>query len=215
MSRLSDFHVHPNYSIDATGSIIEYCDRALELGLEAICFTSHYDSNPARQSIDGWWIENGDRIRMSDELMSRYIHAILDASSKYAKHGLRVFCGLEVDYFKGVESEVERLKSKFPLDFLMGSVHCLKNISISDKNEAPPYFAKYSPSEMADDYFDLLYEISRCRLFDSIGHIDYYIRYAPDYYGERVSEISLQRYDRVFESLVKNGCRHRNQYQPI
>ena len=33
MSIISDFHVHPDYSIDAAGTVRQYCDRALEIGL--------------------------------------------------------------------------------------------------------------------------------------------------------------------------------------
>ena len=48
MSRLSDFHVHPDYSIDAAGSIKEYCEKALELGLKIIVVVNKMDKPEAR-----------------------------------------------------------------------------------------------------------------------------------------------------------------------
>ena len=54
-----DYHVHPDYSLDATGTIDEYCDRALELGLKQICFTTHYDSDPFREKIDPFMRRQG------------------------------------------------------------------------------------------------------------------------------------------------------------
>ena len=44
---VGDYHVHPDFSIDAKGSLREYCDRAIELGLSEIIFTTHVDSSPA------------------------------------------------------------------------------------------------------------------------------------------------------------------------
>ena len=49
---LSDYHVHPDCSLDATGTIDQYCQRALEMGLEEICFTTHYDMDPVRRDED-------------------------------------------------------------------------------------------------------------------------------------------------------------------
>src|SRR3972149_140557 len=51
ISGLSDMHCHCDFSIDALGTIEEYCDAALERGLAEICFTTHYDANP--RSEDG------------------------------------------------------------------------------------------------------------------------------------------------------------------
>jgi len=52
--RLVDYHVHPDYSLDATGSVQEHCRRAVELGLAEICFTTHFDADPAFAREDGW-----------------------------------------------------------------------------------------------------------------------------------------------------------------
>jgi len=205
MRNLADFHIHPDYSIDAEGSIGQYCDRALKIGLGVICFTAHYDSNPKRAEIDGYWRYNGNRAKLSDSIVEKYIKDIQKARETYNRLSLDLFCGLEIDYYQGVEEEVERLRAKFPLDFVIGSVHCLDDIAISDESEAPSYFVRRSVDQMADNYFELLLMAARCRGFDCLGHLDYYIRYGREYYGDLINEIEVERFDPVFNMLKKNG----------
>ena len=51
---LFDCHVHPDFSLDASGTIEEYCEKALQIGLKGICFTSHFDIDPERKEIDAF-----------------------------------------------------------------------------------------------------------------------------------------------------------------
>jgi histidinol-phosphatase (PHP family) len=205
MKNLADFHVHPGYSIDAEGDITEYCERALKLGLRAICFTTHYDSNPKRAEIDGFWKYNGSRVRLSDSIVEKYVEDIQRAREIYDRLNLDLFCGLEIDYYPGVEKEVERLRARFPFDFMIGSVHCLDDVAISDKSQAPAYFAARSVDQMADDYFGLLLMAARCRSFDCLGHLDYYVRFGWKYYGDLMDKIEIERFDNVFSTLKKSG----------
>ena len=205
MTLISDFHVHPDYSIDAAGTIRQFCDRALEIGLRNICFTSPYDSNPRRIEADGYWRYKGQRVRFDDELVGRYIDEIDQAREYYAQYGLGVFRGLEIDYFPGVEGEAQRVRDKYRLDFVVGSVHCLDDIAISDKREAPGYFLKKTLSQMVDDYFSLLRRAAETPAFDCLGHLDYYIRYGHPYYGDDIYEIELERFDEIFAVLKMNG----------
>jgi histidinol-phosphatase (PHP family) len=205
MRRLSDFHVHPDYSIDALGSIRQYCDRALEIGLKSICFTTHYDINPRRIELDGFWKVENQRVRISETLIQKYFKEIQSACEYFYQFGLSVFAGLEIDYYPGVEKEVARLRATFPVDFLIGSVHCLDNIAISDKKEAPSYFCNRTLDEMADDYFEMLLRAASFSGFDCLGHLDYYIRYGRDYYGDAIDRIDINRFDPIFSALVNSG----------
>ena len=43
----TDYHVHPDYSIDASPvKIRDYCQKALELELREICFTTNVELDP-------------------------------------------------------------------------------------------------------------------------------------------------------------------------
>ncbi len=202
--KLTDFHVHPDYSVDASGTIDQYCARALQIGLDTVCFTTHYDTNPLREGLDGYWGHNGSRAKYSDRLMEIYVDDIHRADGSFRHKGLRVLCGLEIDYYPGVEEEARRIKEKFPIDFVLGSVHCIENIAISDEHEARPYFESRSVETMMDDYISLLVSAARCESFDSLGHLDYYVRFAWRYYGHRINDIRVERFDPVFEILAAN-----------
>jgi len=59
----TDYHVHPDYSIDASPvKIREYCQKALELGLAEICFTTHIELDPVRREKDNFVNLNGEKV---------------------------------------------------------------------------------------------------------------------------------------------------------
>jgi histidinol-phosphatase (PHP family) len=204
MIELSDFHIHPGYSVDAEGTIRQYCDRALEIGIRHICFTTHYDMNPKRTELDAYWRKSGQKILVTDSLVEEYFDEIEKAREHFGSFGLHIYRGMEFDYFDGVEKEVERIRSLFHVDFIIGSVHCLDDIAISDKKEAPLYFTKKTLSQMAYDYFTLLHQAGEIPGFDCLGHLDYYVRYGRQYYGDEIDRVELERFDPVFAALTKN-----------
>jgi histidinol-phosphatase (PHP family) len=204
MNIISDFHVHPNYSIDAQGTIRQYCDRALQIGIKHLCFTTHYDSNPRRVEQDGYWRYKAERVRFDDKLVGLYFDEIEKAREFFASFGLHIYRGVEMDYFPGVEPEAERVRTKYDIDFMIGSVHCINDIGISDPKEAPSYFLKKTLSQMADDYFSLLCQAGAFTGFNSLGHLDYYVRYGRNYYGDEIDRIEIERFDEVFDIIRKN-----------
>lgn len=202
---LSDFHVHPDYSIDAVGSVKQYCEKALELGLEAICFTTHYDYNPALDKNSGRWRYKGELVRLNDKIVAAYFDDIAAAKTKFEKSGLAVFAGIEIDYTPGSEKEAARLRSLFDFDFVLGSVHCVKGYDISEKDQAEEYFTRRTMNRAADDYIALLEQAAECSYFEALGHLDYFVRYCRQYYGESLDNIELGKYDSLFEILKRNN----------
>jgi len=202
---LSDFHVHPDYSIDAVGSVGEYCEKALELGITAICFTSHYDYNPALDKNGGYWKLGDKKVRLTDEIVAAYLNEIAAAKAKFEKSGLAVFAGIEIDYTPGSEKEAERLRSLFSFDFVLGSVHCVNGYDISEKDQAEKYFTRRKLNQAAEDYIALLEQAAECRFFDALGHLDYFVRYCREYYGESLDNIESGRYDSLFKILKRNN----------
>jgi len=203
MTRYSDFHIHPDFSIDAIGTIMEYCERALELGLYSICFTTHYDTNPNRLHLDDSWKIDGKRIPNADWMIKRYIREIEDARNHYQTKGLKVFCGLEIDYCPDVHKEVMRINSLFNFDFLIGAVHCVQDLALSEPDEAKDYFKGNSADDMVIAYIELLKLAAESKLFSCIAHLDYYARYMKQSLGYeyKIPEIQFMP---VFAALNQN-----------
>jgi histidinol-phosphatase (PHP family) len=202
---LSDFHVHPDYSVDAVGTVDEFCEKAVQLGLRAICFTTHYDYNPAIHKDSGHWKFRGSKVKLTDDIVASYVEEVETAKRRFGGKGLDVFTGIEIDYTPGSEKVAERLRSLFSFDFVLGSVHCINGFAISEDNEANEYFGARPLTKMADEYFALLRSAAECRYFDALGHLDYYVRYGRKFYGDDIEYIATERFDSVFDILKRNG----------
>ena len=46
-----DYHVHTNYSADASATVTEQLEAAVERGLSEICFTDHVDFDNGDKSM--------------------------------------------------------------------------------------------------------------------------------------------------------------------
>jgi histidinol-phosphatase (PHP family) len=201
----SDWHVHPDYSLDAAGTIDQYCRRALELGLEEICFTTHYDSDPFRKEEDPFMRIGGKLIPLCEENVQIYINEVGDAKRKYSHSGLKVKVGLEVDYAPHIEEELKRSLPSFNLDYVLGAVHCLNHIAISASNEAERYFGKKSMEEMIEEYYNILKQAVTSDLFDAIAHLDIYKKYGLGFYGDDILTSHRGLVEPVLEAMVKHN----------
>ncbi|MBU0495766.1 MAG: histidinol-phosphatase [Chloroflexi bacterium] len=201
-----DYHIHPSHSIDTDGraTIADYTRRALELGLTEICFTTHYDLDPARRDVEGWMMVDG-RLMPSPSALDSYVDDVLAAREWGLPHGLWVGLGLEVDYFPGVADLIAETLARRPFDFIIGSVHCLDHQCLSAPAEAPGCFAHRSLHQMAQRYFDLVGEAAASGLFDVIGHLDIYKLYGRAAYGDAVLTVHRELAGPALAILVEHG----------
>ena len=199
---LFDCHVHPDYSLDASGTIDEYCQRAIQVGLKGICFTSHYDVDPERKEIDAFMRVKGKIKPLSFETVQIYIQEIREAERKYAPSGLKIKAGLEIDYAPDIEKQLTEDLSRFELDYVLGAVHCLEHIAITSSEEAYKYFERKSATQLCEDYYASLISCIQSGLFDAIAHLDGFKKYALDYYGEELLKAEAAWLPQVFGALA-------------
>jgi len=200
----ADCHVHPDYSLDATGTIDEYCQRALELGIKEICFTTHYDSDPFRKEEDPFMQIDGKIVPLSEESVKRYIEDVKRADEKYSPQGLSVKVGLEVDYAPHIEENLRKDLAGFDLDYRLGAVHCLDHIAITASKEAERYFKKKSAEEMVSEYYETLKQAVESGLFDAMAHLDIYKKYGLGFYGEKILTAHRGVVEPVLELMAEN-----------
>lgn len=198
-----DLHVHPDYSIDSKTSIERYCVRAGQIGLRVIGFSTHYDINPVRADADPFMVVDGQKVSAGNVALGRYVDDCLEAGKLFPK--LKILVGLEVDYFPGVEEKISKIKNEFTFDYLIGSVHCVGGVNLSSAKEVEQYCRTHSLGQMADGYFDMLFKVADCGLFDIIGHADYYLRFCPAYYGPEIFDIYKDRLERVARAAVRTS----------
>src|SRR5690554_2805128 len=88
----TDYHVHPNYSIDASPATIkDYCHKALALELREICFCTHVELDPLRRDKENFVMVKGEKRPVSElEWLDYYLREITQAQKEFKDFGLNV-----------------------------------------------------------------------------------------------------------------------------
>ena len=183
-----DYHIHPNYSIDAEGQIDEFCRAAVDTGLKEVAFTTHLDSD--RIADDCYVNVKGKRVDIASSVwFEEYESEIRSAGDQYADQGLRVLLGVEVDCFPGVEDALPERFCSTDFDIIIGSVHLIDHIAISAGGRAEEVLRKYSLEELGEKYFTVMLDSIELGLYDVLAHIDLYRRFGESFYGEAIHDL--------------------------
>jgi histidinol-phosphatase (PHP family) len=144
----------------ATGEPEEFAQTAVRVGLTEIGFSDH---NPMRRDdFDDW------RMRLSD--LSQYIEKIERTRKKFPQ--LTIKLALEVDYVPGYEDWVRDLASRYPWDYLIGSVHYISEEWAIDNPQQLSQWKRHEPLRVWETYAQRLTMAAASGLFDIIGHAD-------------------------------------------
>lgn len=155
---LRDEGQHVSHTID---TVERWVDAASAHGLDEIGFTEHaYYFLETRPLLTVPY--QVDRCHVSIE---PYVEAVLEAKER----GLPVKLGVEADYAPGREEEIRELLSRYPWDFVLGSIHYLEGLAI---DQEPSLVAALGPEEAYRRYFETLARAAGSRLFDSLAHPD-------------------------------------------
>ena len=200
--KMLDYHVHPDYSIDAQGTLEEFCEAALKRGLREIAFTTHVDSDP--ETEDFFVVVEGKRVEVRDNAwLEHYENAIRTIGDFYEDRGLRVKLGVELDLYPGVTGNLPELFFRTDFDIVIGSVHLIDHKAISLESEAREVFSKYTMEEIGETYFSILIESIESSLVDVLGHLDIYRRYGESYYGDAIYSLWKPHLDELVEVMSK------------
>lgn len=201
---LTDYHVHPDYSIDACPvKIRDYCQRAVELGLAEICFTTHLELDPHRQNLDNYVFFMGRRHPVRElTWLDSYVREIEEAQAEFRAYGLKVKIGLEVGYDVGLEEEIASILEEYPLDFVLGAIHCLDHKAISSMKESPLYYSNKTMARVRNDYFFVLEKAIETGFFNCIAHIDLYRRYGVNFFGDDILTIHRGALEPLLEKMA-------------
>ncbi len=183
-----DYHIHPNYSIDAEGEIDEFCEAALNAGLKEIAFTTHLDTD--RVTDDCYVNVKGKRVDVSSsEWFEDYESTIRSAGDHFADSGLQILLGIEVDCFPDVETVLPEGFFSTDFDIILGSIHLIDHIAISAGERAEEAFRKYALKDLGEKYFTIMLDSIDLGIFDILAHIDLYRRYGESFYGDAIHDL--------------------------
>ncbi len=201
-----DYHVHPGFSPDAAGDLGEFCDRAVRIGLSELCFTTHYEPDPARAGRE-WVNVAGQRVSMQAGWVERYLSEIDALRGRY--RSLVILAGVEVGYEPGLEEAIRSFVVCHPFDFVIGAVHALDHVALTSGEEVDDFkrvHGQRSPHEVAAQYLGHLAALAESRLFDSVAHLDVYRKYLQTVYDERFAVALKAQLPGFLARLAASGC---------
>lgn len=184
MALPADSHVHTQWSWDAPGgSMHATCERALELGMQAIAFTEHLDHTAFTVAVEG--LEPGHvLVRLADEGVvtpptfdaAGYLDEIERCRHRYP--GLRILSGLEIGEPHRHADAVAEVLAVGDFDRTLGSLHCLPD---GDGLAEPPGLYRHrAPTDVMRSYLaEVAVMVSGPQRFEVLAHIDYPVRTWP------------------------------------
>ena len=150
-----DLHNHTTRCNHAEGTVDEYIQKAIELGIDIYGFSEHapmdFDLN----------------YRLPFEEMDAYRNDILTAKEKY-KNDISILLGYEVDWLQG---HMDERVLKADVDYLIGSVHFIDKWGF-DNPEFIGGWKEKDIDEIWQAYFEATEAMANSGKFDIVGHLD-------------------------------------------
>lgn len=200
-----DYHVHPDFSHDADGSIEEFCARAVAVGLDEICLTTHYEPDPGRSHIERVHV-NGRAQAVDSDWPEAYFAAIGAARARFP--GLVVLAGVEAGYEPGLEGLISDFLGRHEFDFVLGAVHCLDHICLTARDELDRFKSEYlplGPEGVAERYFHNVRAAAGTQLFDCLAHLDIYRKYIEPLFDQRFGAAAESLLPTVLKFVAESG----------
>jgi histidinol-phosphatase (PHP family) len=151
---LFDCHLHSTISPDAQSPIRDMCRSAVRKGASVICFTEHYDLNPA---------DSGYRYYNHEKFTSEIEHARSVYSEK-----IEILSGIEFSEPHQYPGEFEMMTGK-NFDFILGSVHTINGTWAG----AGDVLRKYTSQEFFELHYEETLKMVQFGGFDALPHMDF------------------------------------------
>ncbi|MGN0665161.1 MAG: histidinol-phosphatase HisJ family protein [Huintestinicola sp.] len=185
---ISDQHLHTSFSGDSETAPEMQIEKAIALGMKHICITDHHDHDVVSD--------------MDFELdIPAYIKRMNELKELYSGK-IDISVGIELGLQTHLADYLDELTNTVPLDFVIGSLHFIDGLD----PYYPEYWTERNEEEAIRHYFEVyLDNIRRINCYDSLGHLDYIIRYST---AEKQS-YSYSRYadciDPILRHLAEKG----------
>ncbi len=185
---IADYHLHTNYSPDATCSIKDRLAWILENGIDEFCFTDHVDSF------------YGDKYTTFDYKKYR---AEIEKESAVYKNKFKIKYGMEIGLFPHLKDVANSIIEAEDLDFVIGSTHSVNNRDLYDYKD---FFKSRDKLTAYNDYFkQILLNVQTIDNFDVHGHLDFAYRYSG-YENPNIQYLEHKEIiDAVLKTLIEKG----------
>jgi histidinol-phosphatase (PHP family) len=158
-----DLHTHPSPWRTSWQAFRQFAHQAWERKLKVLGITEHAPrQNPRVPWRSLYFYE-----------MDRYFQTLEEIRMEFNGE-LEVLRGLEIDYHAPIVGIIGPLLDRYPVDFVLGSVHFVDNWVIEDPEtlKLEP-FRNCTPEELAEIYLRRMEEAAHSGMFQVMAHVDF------------------------------------------
>ncbi len=171
---LYDQHLHSHHSVDSKADPAQNVRHAIEIGLDGVTFTEHYDAHPSEWPV---CIYDYDRIAQT-------------VNALRTDYGDRIFIGhgIEICYQPAQEAQILEHLSTHAFDLVLLSVHWFDGRALHERD----HWEGLTPEVATRRYLEAVLEavgyVRQLKArgqdhFDILGHLDLVKRYTQRYFG--------------------------------
>ncbi len=180
----ADYHVHCEFSDDSRERMETQIEKALELGLDEICFTDHVDYGIKKDWSEGNIIwRGGDTLNdpnakkepMANVNYPEYF-AKIDRMRETYKDRITIRKGLEFGIQTITVKQYEDLFSRYrdQLDFVLLSMHQVNDLEFWTQD----FQRGKTQKEYNEEYYREIYEVQKIfKDYSVLAHLDLIVRY--------------------------------------
>lgn len=181
---LADYHMHTSFSNDSSYEMEDAILKAIELGLDEICFSEHSDYGTMGDYVVGY---------------QAYYQTYLLLKEKY-KEKITIKFGCEFGVQMHTIQEFKRDFKAYPFDFIILSNHQIDDIEFWTYQ----YQKGKTQEEYNLGYYQAIYDVMQeFEDYSVLGHLDMIKRY--DKIGTYPDEKAKEIITKILKHAIKNG----------
>ncbi len=168
-----DSHTHTSFSTDSDSSMALMIQNAISYGLKGITITDHMDYEFPMS-------EDYDTVTPFTFDLDSYFAEISRFKHQYHSK-IQIRTGVEIGLKEDAYDKNVTLSHRSELDYTIGSIHLIDNMDPYERI----YWESYEEKKALRRYFEtMLFNIQHLGdiHIDTLGHLDYVVRYAPSGY---------------------------------
>lgn len=185
---LCDFHLHTEFSGDSDTPAVSQIEKAIALGMPRICITDHHDMDivsPCDFNLD----------------LPAYFPAMESLRGSY-QNKIQIEIGIELGLQNHISSKLFETSKQYPFDYIIGSCHFIDGLD--------PYYPEFFQGKSETEAYRRFFEVTLSRVealdcFDSLGHLDYVVRYGPNKNRHYHYEDYQDLIDSILKTLIRKG----------
>ncbi|MBU0727697.1 histidinol-phosphatase [Patescibacteria group bacterium] len=206
---LIDYHLHNHFSSDSESKTKKIAEKAVKLGINEICLTNHVETFP---------IGGGKESFSYEEASARFAKVKKDLEETQKEFtNLQIKFGIELEYVEEWMDEMNNFVNDTDFDFLIGSVHEVDGVNISNALLCDPLYSKTKEQYAYSKYFESMMKMVEWGNFSVVGHFDvfkkggvrYYGPFEPEKYKNQIIPILELMRDKGIGIELNTSCIHR------